>query len=62
MVVIVRWLLKFICISGSIVDNYWLLLNGGCCRQVSLVVSLEVWLTYVCYCKVVSVGSSLEVW
>ena len=40
----------------------WLLLNGGWCRQVSLVVSLDVWLTGVFYCKVVSVGRSLEIW
>ena len=41
-VVIVRWLLyagKYRSISGSMVDR-WMLLEGGCCRQVSTVVSL----------------------
>ena len=41
---IVRWLLyasKYNCVSGSMVDR-WLLLYGGCYRQVSLVVSLGV--------------------
>ena len=44
MVVIVRWLLyagKYSCVSGSMVDR-WLLLKGGCYRQVSIVVSLVV--------------------
>ena len=30
------------CVPGSMVDM-WLLLYGGCCRQVSTVVSLVVW-------------------
>ena len=45
MVVIVKWLLKagrYSCVSGSMVD-IWLLLLSGCCRQVSIVVSLVVW-------------------
>ena len=45
MVVIVRWLLKagkYSCVSGSMVDR-WLLLSGGCYRQVSIIVSLVVW-------------------
>ena len=39
------WLLltgKYRCVSGSIVDR-WVLLEGGCRRQVGTVVSLEVW-------------------
>ena len=55
--VIVRWLLKagkYSCVSGSMVDR-WLLFQGGCCRQVSIVVSLAVWQTCGCYCKVVAV-------
>ena len=55
--VIVKWLLyavKYSCISVSIVDR-WLLLKGGCCRQVSTIVSLKVWQTGGCYCKVVAV-------
>ena len=39
MVVIVRWLLhtgKYICVSGSMV-NRWLLLLGVCCMQVNIV-------------------------
>ena len=42
-------------VSGSMVDM-WLLLLGGCFRQVSLVVSLGVLQTGGCYCKVVSIG------
>ena len=45
MVVIVRWLLyagEYSCVSGSMVDR-WLLLYGGCYRQVSTVMSLVVW-------------------
>ena len=56
--VIVRWLLKagkYSCVSVSMVDR-WMLLIGVYCRQVSMVVSLEVWLTGGCYCKVVAVG------
>ena len=34
-----------------------LLLKGGCCRQVSTVVSRVVWYIDGCYCKVVSLGS-----
>ena len=36
------WLLltgKYSCVSGSIVDR-WMLLQGGCCRRISIVVSL----------------------
>ena len=43
--VIVRWLLKagkYSCVSGSMVDR-WMLLEGGCCRQKSTVISLVVW-------------------
>ena len=43
--VLVKWLLyacKYSCVSGSMVDM-WLLLLGGCCRPVSIVVSLVVW-------------------
>ena len=29
-------------VCGSMVDR-WMLLLGGCCRQVSIVVSLVVW-------------------
>ena len=36
--------------------NRWLLLKGGCYRQVSIVVPLVVWWTGGCYCKVVAVG------
>ena len=42
--VIVRWLLKagkYSCVSDSMVDR-WISLLGGCCRQVSIVVSLVV--------------------
>ena len=52
------WLLltgKYSCASGSIVDR-WVLLSGGCCRQVSTVVSLVVWWTGGCNCKVVDLG------
>ena len=44
MVVIVRWLIqagKFSCVSGSILDR-WMLLKGGCYRQVIIDVSLIV--------------------
>ena len=34
----------------------WMLLLGGCYRQVSIVVSLIVWWTGVCYCKVIDEG------
>ena len=34
----------------------WMLLSGGCFRQVSIVVSLIVWWTGGCYCKVVDEG------
>ena len=40
-----RWLLlvdKYDCVSCSMIDR-WLLLYGGCCTQVSTVVSLVVW-------------------
>ena len=43
--VIEMWLLltgKYSCVSGSIVDR-WVLLKGGCCRRISIVVSLVVW-------------------
>ena len=43
--VIEMWLLltgKHSCVSGSIVDR-WVLLLGGCCRRISIVVSLVVW-------------------
>ena len=56
--VFVRWLLqagKYSHVSGSMVDR-WMLLQGGCCRQVSTVVSLVVWLSSGCYCRVVAVG------
>ena len=33
-----------------------LLLKGACCRQVSTVVSGEVWFIGGCYCKVVSLS------
>ena len=36
------WADKYSCVSGSMVDKLMLLL-GGCCRQVSKVVSLIVW-------------------
>ena len=58
MVVIVRWLLqagKYICVSGSMADMR-LLWYGGCCRQISTVVSRVVWYIGSCYCKVVSLG------
>ena len=57
MAVIVRQLLlavKYSCISVSIVDR-WLLLLGGCCRQVRTILSLLVWQTGGCYYKVVAV-------
>ena len=41
--------------SGGMVDR-WMLLLGGCYRQVSIVVSLIVWWTGRCYCKVVAEG------
>ena len=41
--------------SGGMVDR-WMLLLGGCCRQVNIVVSLIVWWTGGCYCKVVAEG------
>ena len=56
--VIVRWLLKagkYSCVSDSMVDR-WISLLGGCCRQVSIVVSLIVWWTGGCDCKVVAEG------
>ena len=34
--------------------------EGGCCRQVSTVVSLVVWLTGGCYCKVVAIDRKLQ--
>ena len=34
----------------------WLLLLSGCYRQVSIVVSLVVWQTGGCFCKVVAIG------
>ena len=42
-------------ISGNMVDM-WMLLLGGCCRQISIFVSLVVWQTGGCYRKVVTVG------
>ena len=36
-----------------------LLLLGGCCRQVSTVVSRVVWYIGGCYCKVVSLGRNV---
>ena len=56
--VIVGWLLKagkYSCVSGSMVDRRMLLL-GGCCKQISIIVFLVVWWTGKCYCKVVLVG------
>ena len=56
--VIVRWLLKagkHRCVSDSMVDR-WMLLKGGCCRQKSTFMSLVVWQTGGCYCKVVAVS------
>ena len=47
--------MQYICISGSLVDS-WLLLLGGCCRQLSIFVSPVVWYTGGCYCKVIAVG------
>ena len=41
--------------SGGRVDR-WMLLLGGRCRQVSIVVSLIVWWTGGYYCKVVAEG------
>ena len=41
--------------SGGTVDM-WMLLLDGYCRQVSIVVSLLVWWTTGCYCKVVAEG------
>ena len=43
--VIVRWLLKAdknICVSDGMADR-WMLLLGGCCKQISIFVSLVVW-------------------
>ena len=37
-----------------------MLLKGGCCRQVSIVVSLVLRKTDGCYCKVVAVGSQVQ--
>ena len=34
----------------------WMLLLGGCYEQVGIVVSLAVWQTGGCYCKVVVIG------
>ena len=34
--------------------------EGGCCRQVSKVVSLVVWKTGGCYCKVVAVDRKVQ--
>ena len=58
--VIVRWLLTCcrqinLVVSGGMVDR-WMLFLGGSCRQVSIVVSLIVWWTGGCYCKVVAEG------
>ena len=36
--------------------NRWLLLYGGCCRQVSIVLPPVVWYKIGCYRKVVAVG------
>ena len=50
--VIVRWLLKagkYSCVSSSMVDR-WMLLKGGCCRRISIIVFLVVWWTGGCYC------------
>ena len=33
---------KYSCVSDTLVDR-WMLLLSGCCRQVSIVVSLVVW-------------------
>ena len=56
--VIVRWLMKagkYSCVCGSMVDR-WMLLKGGYCKQISIIVFLVVWKTGGCYCKVVLVG------
>ena len=34
--------------------------EGGCCRQVSTVVSLVVWWTGGCYCKMVAVDRKVQ--
>ena len=50
--VIVRWFLyagKYSRISDNMVDM-WMLLLGGCCRQISIFVSLVVWQIGGCYC------------
>ena len=62
--VIVRWLQKagkYSCVSSSMVDRCFLL-KGGCCRQESTAVSLVVWLTGGCYCKVVAVGRKAQLY
>ena len=33
---------KFSCVSGSTVDR-WMLLKGGLCKQISIIVFLVVW-------------------
>ena len=43
--IIVRWLLKagkYSRVPDSMLDR-WMLLKGGCCRQVSIVMSLVEW-------------------
>ena len=43
--VIVRWLMKagkYSCVSGSMIDR-WMLLKGGRCKQISIIVFLVVW-------------------
>ena len=43
--VIVRWLMKagkYGCVSGSMVDG-WMLMKGGRCKQISIIVFLVVW-------------------
>ena len=60
--VIVRWLLKagkYSCASGSRVDR-WMLLKYGCCWQESTNVSLVVWYTGGCYCKLVAEGRKVQ--
>ena len=62
--VIVRWLLKagkYSCVSGNRVDR-WMLLKGGGCRQESKNVSLVVWYTGGCYCKMVAKGRKVQLW
>ena len=43
--VIVRWLMKagkYSCVCGSMVDR-WMLLKGGRCKQISIILFTVVW-------------------